>query len=80
MKRITGLTVALCVAAAVVPVVGAAAGPRENANCTAQIVVYDVIRAGAPKGASEDLGVMAQPPKDFPPLSNVGYFSRTNCA
>ena len=75
------LTVAtLCVGVAgVVPATGAASGPSASANCTAQFVVYDVIQAGAPRGASQDLAVIAQPPKDFAPVSNIGYFSRTNC-
>lgn len=66
--------------AGVLPATGAAEGPSANANCTAQFVVYDVIQAGAPRGASEDLAIIAQPPKDFPPMSNVGFFSSTNCA
>jgi hypothetical protein len=66
--------------AGTVPAIGAAAGPNPNANCTAEFVVYDVIQAGAPRGASQDLAIIAQPPKDFPPMSNVGFFSRTNCA
>jgi hypothetical protein len=75
---------ALCLAgllalAGAVPATGEAEGPSGSANCTAQFVVYDVIQAGAPHGASEDLAVIAQPPKDFPPMSNVGFFSSTNC-
>ena len=66
--------------AGAVPATGAAQGPDEHANCTAEFVVFDVIRAGAPHGASEDLAIIAQPPKDFPPRSNVGFFSSTNCA
>ncbi|HYJ70779.1 MAG TPA: hypothetical protein VEX15_24245 [Nocardioidaceae bacterium] len=62
-----------------VPSTAAAAGPDESANCTAQFVVFDVIQAGAAHGASEDLVIIAQPPKDFGSLSNVGFFARTNC-
>ena len=81
MKRKTAIAFAsLCAFAGAVPATGAAQGPSANANCTAQFVVYDVIQAGAPHGASEDLAIIAQPPKDFPPMSNVGFFSRTNCA
>jgi hypothetical protein len=65
--------------AGVVPAAGAAQGPNPSANCTAEFVVFDVIQAGAPHGASEDLAIIAQPPKDFPPRSNAGYFSSTNC-
>jgi hypothetical protein len=69
----------LCVLAGAVPSTGAAEGPDPHANCTAEFVVFNVIQAGAPHGASEDLAVIAQPPKDFPPMSNVGFFSSTNC-
>ena len=70
----------LCVVVvAALPATGAASGPSGSANCTAQFVVYDVIQAGAPRGASQDLAVIAQPPKDFAPVSNIGYFSRSNC-
>jgi hypothetical protein len=80
MTRKARLTLAtLCVLAGALPSTGAAGGPNPNANCTAEFVVYNVIQAGAPRGASEDLAVIAQPPKDFPPMSNVGYFSSTNC-
>lgn len=80
MQKKTRLVFAtLCAIAAVVPSTAAASGPSENANCTAQFVVFDVIQAGAPRGASEDLAVIARPPKDFPPMSNVGFFSSTNC-
>ena len=78
-KRAGLMLVGLCVFAAAVPSAGTAAGPSANANCTAQFVVFDVIQAGAPHGASEDLAIIAQPPKDFPPKSNVGFFSSTNC-
>ena len=70
----------LCALAGAIPTTGAAQGPNASANCTAQFVVFDVIQAGAPHGASEDLAIIAQPPKDFPPRSNVGFFSSTNCA
>ena len=80
----TALTlVSVCALAGAVPATGAAQGPDASANCTAEFVVYDVIQAGAPRGASEDLAIIAQPPKDAtePPLmSNVGLFSSTNCA
>ncbi len=84
MRGKTGLTLASCALALAAPAAGAAQGPSESANCTAQFVVYDVIQAGAPRGASEDLAIIAQPPtqppNDFGALSNVGFFSRTNCA
>jgi hypothetical protein len=80
MRGKTGLTLASRVLALAAPAAGAAQGPSESANCTAEFVVYDVIQAGAPRGASEDLAIIAQPPKDFGALSNVGFFSRTNCA
>ena len=80
MTRKARLTLAtLCVLAGALPSTGAASGPNPNANCTAEFVVFDVIQAGAPHGASEDLAVIAQPPKDFPPMSNAGYFASTNC-
>jgi hypothetical protein len=80
MRRKTSLALAtVCALAAAVPSMGLAQGPDENANCTAEFVVFNVIQAGAPRGASEDLAVIAQPPKDFPPMSNVGFFSSTNC-
>jgi hypothetical protein len=79
MHIIPLLIASLCITAVELPPIAAAAGPSDNAHCTAQFVVYDVIQAGAPRGASDDLALIAQPPKDFPPLSNVGYFSRTNC-
>ena len=69
----------LCAITAVAPATAAAGGPSENANCTAEFVVFNVIQAGAPRGASEDLAVIARPPKDFPPMSNAGFFSSTNC-
>lgn len=82
MRRKAFLTLATICAGAVAafPAAGAASGPSESANCTAQFVVYNVIQAGAPRGASEDLAVIAQPPKDFAPVGNIGYYSRTNCA
>jgi hypothetical protein len=81
MRRKAALAFAsLCAFAGAVPATGAAQGPNENANCTAEFVVFNVIQAGAPHGASEDLAIIAQPPKDFPPMSNVGFFSSTNCA
>jgi hypothetical protein len=80
MKRKALLLASLFAFAGAVPATGAAEGPSGSANCTAQFVVYDVIQAGAPHGASQDLAIIAQPPKDFPPMSNVGFFSRTNCA
>jgi hypothetical protein len=58
----------------------AAGGPAPAANCTGQFVVYDVIQAGAPRGASQDLAPIAQPPKTAttPPLkSDVGAASST---
>jgi hypothetical protein len=76
----TALTLAsLCALAGALPMTAGAQGPDPNANCTAEFVVFDVIQAGAPHGASEDLAIIAQPPKDFPPRSNVGFFSSTNC-
>ena len=79
-RKVRFALASICVATAVAPSTAAGAGPSGNANCTAQFVVFNVIQAGAPRGASEDLAVIAQPPKDFPPMSNVGFFSRTNCA
>jgi hypothetical protein len=79
MKRKALTLASLCVLVAAVPSTGAAAGPSASANCTAQFVVFDVIQAGAPRGASEDLAIIAQPPKSFGSLSDVGFFSRTNC-
>jgi hypothetical protein len=80
MRRKALFLACLFALAGAVPAAGAAAGPNPSANCTAEFVVYDVIQAGAPHGASQDLAIIAQPPKDFPPMSNVGFFSRTNCA
>ncbi|MGH7128973.1 MAG: hypothetical protein ACREIV_10415 [Planctomycetaceae bacterium] len=80
MKRKALFLAGLLALAGAVPATGAAQGPNPSANCTAEFVVFNVIQAGAPHGASEDLAIIAQPPKDFPPMSNVGFFSSTNCA
>ena len=80
MRRTALVLAGVLMLAKAFPATAAAQGPSGSANCTAQFVVYDVIQAGAPHGASEDLAVIAQPPKDFPPRSNVGFFSSTNCA
>ena len=78
-KRTALALASLCALAGAVPTTGAARGPDSSANCTAKFVVFDVIQAGAPHGASEDLAIIAQPPKQFGPMSDVGFFSRTNC-
>jgi hypothetical protein len=81
MRRRMALAFAsLCGLAGALPATGMAEGPSASANCTAEFVVYDVIQAGAPHGASEDLAIIAQPPKQFGSLSDVGYYSSTNCA
>jgi hypothetical protein len=79
MKRKVLLLASLFALAGSVPATGGAEGPSASANCTAQFVVYDVIQAGAPHGASQDLAIIAQPPKQFGSLSDVGYYSSTNC-
>ena len=79
MRRKALLLVGVFALAGVVPATGAAQGPDPSANCTAEFVVFDVIQAGAPRGASEDLAIIAQPPKSFGNLSDVGFFSSTNC-
>jgi len=74
--------IAALAAAASAPSVSAA-GPSASANCTAQFVVIDVIQAGAPHGASQDLAQIAQPPKsatEQPFKSDVGALASTNCA
>jgi hypothetical protein len=80
MRRKALFLMGLFALAAAVPATGAAEGPSPAANCTAEFVVYDVIQAGAPQGASQDLAIIAQPPKQFGNLSDVGYYSSTNCA
>ena len=83
MRRLAAVVPIVAVAAAVSPSTVSAAGPSASANCTAQFVVNDVIQAGAPHGASEDLAPIARPPKTAtePPLkSDVGSASSTNCA
>ena len=53
-----------------------AAGPDHHANCTAGFAVGSAILDDDP-GA---VGTVAMPPKQFGHLSDVGYYSRTNCA
>ena len=50
-------------------------GPDYHSNCTAGFAVGSAIVDGNP-GA---VGTVARPPKQFGALSDVGYYSRTNC-
>jgi hypothetical protein len=50
-------------------------GPDHHANCTAGFAVGSAIVDGNP-GA---VGTVAMPPKQYGSLSDVGYYSRTNC-
>ncbi len=50
-------------------------GPDYHSNCTAGFAVGSAIVDGSP-GA---VGTVARPPKQFGSLSDVGYYSRTNC-
>jgi hypothetical protein len=51
-------------------------GPDYHANCTAGYAVFSALVNDSP-GA---VGLVAQPPKQFGSLSDVGYYSRTNCS
>lgn len=51
-------------------------GPDYHSNCTAGFAVGSAIVDGDP-GA---VGAVAGPPKQFGNLSDVGAYSRTNCA
>ncbi len=80
MRRLAAVVPIAVLVAAAAPNVSAA-GPSASANCTAQFVVYNVIQAGAPHGASQDLAPIARLPKTAtePPLkSDVGALSSAN--
>ena len=65
------LTVALAAPAAAVNTTG----PDYRSNCTAGFAVGTAVVDDDP-GA---VGTVAQPPKQFGSLSDVGWYSRTNC-
>ena len=79
MKHRNAATVALATA---ILGLGAASAPAANttgpdfhSNCTAGFAVFSALVDGNP-GA---VGTVAMPPKQFGALSDVGYYSRTNC-
>jgi hypothetical protein len=51
-------------------------GPDYHSNCTAGFASGSAIVDGNP-GA---VGTVARPPKQYGSMSDVGYYSRTNCA
>jgi hypothetical protein len=67
----TSIVVLVVVGSVALSTTAQAAGPANpNANCT----------AGFAYGAGgQALASIAQPPKQFGALSDVGYYSRTNC-
>ena len=50
-------------------------GPDRHANCTAGFAA-----GSAHQGSPAAVGSVAQPPEQYGSLSDVGYYSRTNCA
>ena len=50
-------------------------GPDRHANCTAGFAA-----GSANEGSPGAVGSVAQPPEQYGSLSDVGYYSRTNCA
>ncbi len=79
MRRILTLVGAVAALAAVPAAAAEAAnpyGPDYHSNCTAGFAVGSTLD-GAP-GATE-LAQVAQPPKQFGSLSDVGFYSSTHC-
>jgi hypothetical protein len=79
MKRIAVILAVLGAAATFAAPVGAAGNPFGvdfHANCTAGFAVSQTL--GGEPGATE-LSQIAQPPKQFGNLSDVGFYSSTNC-
>jgi len=79
MKLLAVFAAAVGAAAACTATAGAAGNPFGvdfHANCTGGFAVSQTL-GGAP-GATE-LGIVAQPPKSFGNLSDVGAGSSTNC-
>jgi hypothetical protein len=82
MTRLKHLSSATLAAATLVSLAAAApaaaantTGPDYHANCTAGFAA-----GSANDGSPGAVGSVAQPPKQFGALSDVGYYSRTNCA
>lgn len=56
------------------PAAAASQPPDYHSNCTAGFAA-----GSANEGSPGAMGSVAQPPKQFGSLSDVGYYSRTNC-
>ena len=80
LKKMSNAALVCATAAASLVAAGPAAaanttGPDRHANCTAGFAA-----GSANEGASGAVGSVAQPPKQHGSLSDVAYYSRTNCA
>lgn len=80
LKKMSRAALVCAAAAASLVAAGPAAaanttGPDRHANCTAGFAA-----GSANEGSPGAVGSVAQPPKQYGSLSDVGYYSRTNCA